>query len=241
MNTEIASISKNEYKDLIKRVVQDLQNLDKLTNKQKIEKNNDIKEMIKHYLNMSNNLDNRRNMLLGTTWNILTVLFLLATFIITIKTSLGADYIFLLIPIISVVSVLSIFSVAKIYEYHRQSGYRYPFLDIKEFSNKWKWFYYGNEPITKIDPNPGINKLNLNYVKNNEYFLLGLSNFIDNYTKETLKTELRENIIQLYLLQVHNFYKNKFLLRLNSIDLASYKWTTIMLIIAIIIDLILYI
>lgn len=42
---------------------------------------------------------------------------------------------------------------------------------------------------------------------------------MESYANATIDKELQDNIQQLYLLQVHNFYKNKFFLRLNKYDL----------------------
>lgn len=52
-------------------------------------------------------------------------------------------------------------------------------------------------------------------------YLKGLHYFVVNYSEETLDSELSDNIQQLYLLQVHNYYKNKFFLRLNNYDLLA--------------------
>lgn len=55
----------------------------------------------------------------------------------------------------------------------------------------------------------------------NEPYLRGLHAFLENYRVETLDTEIRNNIQQLYLLQVHNYYKNRFYLQLVSV----LKWS----------------
>jgi hypothetical protein len=49
-------------------------------------------------------------------------------------------------------------------------------------------------------------------------YLQGLEKLVAEYTEETIDTELQDNIIELYSLQVQNFYKNRFYLRLLKYD-----------------------
>ena len=44
-------------------------------------------------------------------------------------------------------------------------------------------------------------------------YLAGLRDFASNYCQETSDSELRDNVIQLYLRQVHSYYKNRWHLR----------------------------
>lgn len=110
-------------------------------------------------------------------------------------------------------------SILIIITYYFQSDFHYPFNDIEEFSNQWKWFYKGNKHIQKIKRCPLYTQKHKES-KSNIHYLEGLKLIVDNYTTENLDTDLRNNTIQLYLLQVHNYYKNKFYLQLANIR----KW-----------------
>lgn len=54
------------------------------------------------------------------------------------------------------------------------------------------------------------------------------------YTEETIDTELQDNIIQLYSLQVQNFYKNRFYLHLLKYD----RYTPLIILIMVLLYLI---
>lgn len=97
-----------------------------------------------------------------------------------------------------------------------QSYYKYPFTEYGRYANQWKWFYKGNEHITKIDRN--IFNKSKQLEKTKIPYLKGLNFFITNYATETLHDEIKSNAIQLFLLQVHNYYKNQFYLALINIQ-----------------------
>lgn len=120
-----------------------------------------------------------------------------------------------------------IFAIAKLQEYQAQSAFKYPFNN-SEYGNKWKWFYYANPFIKLINPDP-FQKEHKNQ-KNLLPYLEGPHLLIEIYGNETLDKKLHDNIQQLYLLQVHNYYKNKFFLRLNNYDLLANRVSFILLI-----------
>ena len=107
-----------------------------------------------------------------------------------------------------------------IVSYQCQSRFRYPFLKLKKFGNKWKWFYYANPHIQEISRKAVFPSKE--FEKTQKPYLEGLREFVKNYREETLDKELSDNIQQLYLLQVHNYYKNKFFLFLVHLRLWSF-------------------
>jgi hypothetical protein len=63
-----------------------------------------------------------------------------------------------------------------------------------------------------------------------EPYLRGLEAFAHNYMVEDTDRELVDNIQQLYLLQVHNYYKNRFYLQLIRIR----EWSIYVTIVALV-------
>ena len=57
------------------------------------------------------------------------------------------------IPVSLLLFILLVTSVIKLVIFDAQAKFRYPFLDY-EYSNKWKWFYYGNKYIQDISTRP---------------------------------------------------------------------------------------
>ena len=196
----------------------------------KKEKNEDIKSMITYYDGMTKTIEDRRTHSAEFAWQ-------------SIAVTITAFGIIFALPIISFIKLLillvlgeiTIISFIKIREYNAQSAYRYPFLKFNEYGNKWKWFYYGNEYIPKINSSPFIGEKEKNEDRLN--YLNGLKLFINKYSQETLDKEINDNILQLYLLQVHNFYKNRFYLRLQDYDQKTPEALLITIIIYLIIFL----
>ena len=201
--------------DIEQKIDNELQKLVTMDLEQKINRNEDIKKMISYYLEMTNEMDSRRNRFIEASWQTLTILIAASGLLFVLD-----------LPKLATISILLIFgvqivsSLIKIFEYQAQSGYDYPFKYTK-YSNQWKWFYYGNPFITKLNFNPCEQE---NSKQNNlQYYLEGLDFFVEKYRTETIDLELVSNIQQLFLLQVHNAYKNRFFLRLNKFDIWANK------------------
>ena len=204
------------YSDkLIEDIQNELNNFECLDLLKKKRINKDIKEMIVYYANITDQTETKRNRLIVSSWETLAVLVTASGVLISVD--FEKKY---LIPIVAIFLIQIIFVFLRLFEYQIQSGFKYPFLNSK-FGNKWKWFYYGNPFINKINPNPFQMKNRL--YENEVNYLEGLKLFIRNYKNEDLDSEIQNNIQQLYLLQVHNFYKNKFYLRLYKYnEIANY-------------------
>ena len=163
--------------ELKQSVEKSLTDLASLPEEKKKEKNKDIISMINYYDGLTKNIEDRRIRLSEISWQTLTISV----------TALGLIF---AIPLISALKILLlglfltfIFeAIAKIIEYQHQSHFRYPFLEYPEYGNKWKWFYYGNKYIPKINDNPLKPKNNIeNDLKN---FLKGLNLFVENYSSK---------------------------------------------------------
>lgn len=212
------SITNKELIKLKKESIQKLEEITQLKDSSKKNKNEDIKQMIKYYRNMLIEVDDRRTRLNDFNLQILlisvTALALLYTNYQKIFNGQLGNIIYLFI--IFILMVFALTSLVSIICFSYQSAFKYPFLELKEFGNKWKWFYLGNEEILRINTN--LNPFSKKNLKNSlEPYLRGLSIFLNNYEKEDLNKEITDNIQQLYLLQVYNYYKNQFYFQLNKI------------------------
>lgn len=205
------------------QVDQELKKLENVSDAELKRKNQEVKEMIQYYNQLTDNIENRRNKILSFTTQYIVVLLTASGFIISKQKELGELFWF----ITAFFSVQIISSIITLIYYVFQSYYRYPFLELKEYANKWKWFYYGNENILKLETNVFKKSKEIN--KTTIPYLSGLRFFISKFSTENEKDEIKDNIIQLYLLQVHNFYKNRFYLILVNIQKWSFIWSAIIL------------
>lgn len=182
-------------------------------------KNQDIKDMI-HYVNgMTSRVEDRRNRIYTSSLQFVAVLLTLCGIILALlRDGQSNQQVLILALAFFMPQVFFAFVIIVIYEL--QSRFRYPFLKLRKHSNVWKWFYYGNEEILKISRRPVLPSKNENLTT--LPYLKGLKVFVDNYRTETLDEEIADNIRQLYLLKVHNYYKNRFYLQLNMIRLWAH-------------------
>ena len=206
----------DKVSDMDEDVSVTLNNLTKLNKSELTRKNEDIKEMIGYYNNLTNSVEERRNKIYDFTLQYLAILLTASGIVYSYKDKIEGWVLLILATLIFIQSAGAIWIIIT---YEFQSKFRYPFLKLEKYANKWKWFYYGNPYILKIDRNVFIQSNNDE--KNKKPYLEGLKNFVANYSKEKLSDEISDNIQQLYLLQVHNYYKNQFYLSLVRIRLRS--------------------
>lgn len=209
-------------KDELERAISiELKALKGLNKAQKETKNKDILTMISYYNRLTEAVEVRRNQVHFHTLQLLAVsvggVGILLAQIGAIQGHWGNIVVaFALMPFVFLFGWFIVLSLISIAKYENQNGFKYPFLPLGSFgSNKWKWFYYGNPPILKI--NTRAFRPSNDFDRTLEPYMAGLSNFIRNYREETLDREIVDNIQQLYLLQVHNYYKNKWYLSLVSL------------------------
>jgi hypothetical protein len=203
-----------DIKEIVIDINNELKSLTSMPEEDIRRKNEEIKSMIHYFVDESNKMEDRRSKVSDSTWQ--TLGLIIAAFGILAAGNLIP---LLKIPIIFVLFFMLVTSIIKLIEFEAQSRFRYPFLNFPEYGNRWKWFYYGNKYITQTSESPF--NLNSTRIKKDEYsYVQGLKYFLGSYHKETIDSEISDNLLQLYLLQVHNFYKNKFYLRL----LKYNKW-----------------
>jgi len=222
-----------ELEQLKKGIDEEITSLSKLSIKEKNRKNKDIKSMIQHYLNLTDKMEERRTHIYNFTLQYLIICSTGAIFIFSHKNSID-DLMFYLIMAALIIQI--IFSVIIIIFHETQSAFKYPFRSGK-YGNKWKWFYYGNKSVSKIETMPVFPSKRPD--QTTIPYLEGLKEFIQNYKDETIDKELSDNIQQLYLLLVHNYYKNQFHSKLTEIRLWSIRLTVVSLLIITIIFIIL--
>lgn len=186
-------------------------------------KNEDIKKMIRYYNAMTDKIEDRRNRINSFNLQLLAISITGMVLIISQRadmqlTDLGR---FLFGTAILIISVLIISSLILSFLFEKQSLFRYPFLRLEKYgNNKWKWFYYGNKKILEINTNPVFRPKGTE--KTLKPYLNGLSDFIFNYKEENLEKEITDNVQQLYLLQVHDYFKSRFFLQLTRVRTISF-------------------
>lgn len=208
----------NTIKELSSQVSKQLEELVKLDVEQLKYKNKDIKDMINYYNDLTHKIEDRRVRIHNFSLQILAV-SLAALIIVVTSDQIKIDSDIKLILFSSTVViffVLIVFALVTSLFFIKQSSFRYPFLKLEGLGqNQWKWFYYGNKNIENISRNPICPTKD--QAKTHIPYLMGMEYFIRSYTGENPQEEIRNNIQQLYLLQVHNYYKNKFYLQLTKI------------------------
>lgn len=225
--------SSSNLKQLEKATFDKLDELRKLPDDAKRKKNEDIKEMIRYYNVMTDTIEDRRNRMHNFSLQLLAISITGLVFIISQSAriqmmDLGRVLFWVAILIVSVLIVSSLISS---FLFEMQSSFRYPFLDLEQHGNKWKWFYYGNKKILEINANPIFKSKGTE--KTLKPYLNGLTIFISNYNKENLEDEITDNIQQLYLLQVHNYFKNRFYLQLTKVRNVTFFAVLIIIVSAI--------
>jgi hypothetical protein len=228
---KLTNNEENVLKDLEGSITKELEGLTKLDNQTKKEKNDDIKTMIKYYIDMTNNIEDRRNRIYNFTLQLLSICLAGLGLIISQRKNIYPA-IFLPVTLFFLVQILG--SLLIVILYLMQSGFRYNFLEekLEKYGNKWKWFYYGNKEVRKLSANAIFKSKKFHDTV--KPYLSGLKNFVNNYKMENIDVEISENIQQLYLLLVHNYYKNRFYLQLNNIQKKSIILTIIFIIIGVI-------
>ena len=119
--------------------------------------------------------------------------------------------------------------------YYIQSAKKYPFnnteiIDAK-YSNQWKWFYHGHEDVNSM-PLTTLSFWEKNEEKTSEKYLSGLEKTINTHLSEKEEDEYVSAITQMYLLMVHNAYKNRFYLELINIQKYGGIFSVLILLVA---------
>jgi hypothetical protein len=176
-------------------------------------------ELIKYMHSLSSDMEQRRTAVYDDAVKRITIIVPLLTAVVTIVAN-QSKYLRYLIPVLGFGCIVFIFSIIIMIQYWVQSQSKYIFKDknIAKFGNSWKWFYYGNPHIVKIHTNHVSQRREaaetLNGVYNHEgvdAYMQGLLFMIHGYLGECSNSSarLQSNIQQLYLMQVHNYYKNR--------------------------------
>lgn len=210
----------NNYNETVKQI-------DKLNDEAKKEIYRETSELIEYYENMTSKAEDKRGSIHGSAVKSLNLIVAFLTLVITINVSNTAllpyfipIYVFASISLINALTIMSV--------YWMQSSCKYVSKDTRltEYGNYWKRFYYGNKEILKISTSlkknyfkvSGKNQNNAFDEASVEAYLCGLDFMVTKYVKETLNEKVENNIKQLYLMQVLNYYKNRYNMFLTSIN-----------------------
>ena len=224
MQNRITSMNADQqqrFDQLKKEVSEEVDSLKALSNDEKRSKNDNMISMIRHYIKMTDRVEDRRNGIHTFTLQMLAiwVAAIFVLFVLYFDEDIKINSV-LFGVIIAVLITQILFCLYHALIYYKQSSFRYAFLwsELGQYGNKWKWFYYGSEPIQRIATNTILESKSFNATV--EPFLESYRDFRHNYVVENLDSEITDNIQQLHLLRVHNYYKNKFYLQLTAIQ----KW-----------------
>lgn len=209
-----------------KEYKENMDNLKNLSNNQKKDIYKESFELIKYFENMTGKTEERRNSIYSTAVNSLNIIIGFLTLIISINISnenllpfFVPVYVFCAISIINELFVMVVFWM--------QSSSKYVSKDarLEKYGNYWKWFYYGNKYIPKISTSfkrflkvSGKNQNNAFDEESVEAYFDGLNYVVKQYKNETINEKAENNIKQLYLMQVINYYKNRYIMSLSSIN-----------------------
>ncbi len=216
--------SQAERRRLEHEVEEEIARLATLSEEEKSAKNHEVKSLIEYYHEMTSAIEDRRGSIYNFTLQYLVIL--LTALGVVIASQAGLRNWLLLIAVLLGLHIA--FSLAIIVVFEFQSWFRYPFLKLEKFGNKWKWFYYGNPYVLKISRRAIFPSTR--FERTQKPYLKGLKEFAEKYRTETLDQALTDNIQQLYLLQVHNYYKNQFYLALVRIRLWSLKCSVLVIV-----------
>ena len=127
-------------------------------------------------------METRRNTLHAHTLQLLAVSITGFGVLISQQNSIYSQWgnkgiVFFFMPLVLMLVSAILVSLLAIVLYEEQNGFRYPFLPLGTFgSNRWKWFYYGNPPITEIETRPILPSHDFHNTL--EPYMEGLKNFI---------------------------------------------------------------
>lgn len=133
--------------------------------------------------------------------------------------------------------------------YWKQSQSKYVFKDqrLQKYGNYWKRFYYGNQFILNIDATTENNKNGSGENLKSKYndksvmaYLQGLNYEILQFSSEKQTEMTINNIAHFYMLQVHNYYKNRQHMELVEINKRYNKYIIICTLACVIFNIFIY-
>ena len=213
-------------KDIIKNYDCQREKLKGLPKQAKEEIYDETSQLIEYFENMSSKAEERRSSIYNSAANNLNLIVAFLTLVVTVNIS-KTDLFLYFVPayIFAILSLVN--AIVLIIVFWMQSTCKYVTKDarLKDYGNYWKRFYYGNEYITNISTSLKIHSKVSGSDQNNAFdeesvaaYLQGLNFIMEEYVSEDIDTKIEKNIKQLYLMQVHNYYKNRYNLSLTKIN-----------------------
>ena len=236
----VESAIKNYYSK-----IKDIENLDKDSKENIYE---ETSQLIEYYEGMTGKVEDKRNSIYSSAVNRLSMIIAFLTLVFTVNFN-AVELLPYFIPVYVFFAISVINELLIIIVYWMQSSCKYVTKDVrlKDYGNYWKRFYYGNDNILDISTSLKSNLKTSGKSQNNafdeksvEAYVKGLNFMVDKYSKETLDQKVENNIKQLYLMQVHNYYKNRYNLSLASINNGFVVVKIVGVVIAIVVELIVF-
>ena len=210
---------KKSYEETAKKISE-------LNDGEKEEIYRETSELIEYYENMTSKAEDKRSSIYNSAINSSNLIIAFLTLVITVNVK-NSDLSLYFIPVYAFLGLSLLNALIVMIVYWMQSSCKYVTKDnrLKDYGNYWKRFYYGNEEILKISTSlknfnkvSGENQNNAFDEESVEAYLCGLNFMVKKFTNETINEKVENNIKQLYLMQVLNYYKNRYNMCLSSIN-----------------------
>lgn len=239
------------FKEIEKIYTEKIENIKKLSNEDKEKIYHETSNLIEYFNAMSDTAETKRTSIYNSALTRINLFLIFLTVIVTINISTGSSKLTqFFIPVYTVISISVIGELLTVFVYWIQSSSIYVSKDLRlmDYGNYWKRFYYGNPHILKISTSirecigkSGKNQNNVFKEEEVIEYMNGLNYEIEKFSNESLDEKVINNIQQLYLMQVHNYYKNRYNMKLATINNIFLVVKIIGAIVSIIISMIIFI
>ncbi|QCR21648.1 hypothetical protein [Pontibacter sp. SGAir0037] len=187
----------------------------------KVDKIKLLEGLIKHYLDLTKVLDQRRGDYFKAGLQLFTIALAGLGIVIRYISPSNLTIVGLISASIAIGLVIIIYTGFRIITtyYWQTKSDRYHFLkiDAKKLNylgNSWMWFYHGVPGVSKIPFTDNEKKKSAKDLESNKKgvlgYLEGAEAYFNNYIKASDKDIFIQHLRYTYLLLVHNAYKNKF-------------------------------
>lgn len=212
--------------DINSKINNELEKVKQLSKEKKKTIYEETTHLIEYYEKMSSEMENRRTDIYKQSVSKISILIPVFTTLIGINFKFPSC-VLLIVPLYVMFSISIINAIIIMVVYMLQSQSKYISKDVRlnDYGNYWKRFYYGNPDILKIDTSVKKFWRYTGYSNSNAYdekmvnaYVDGLAFTLKNYATESIDDMVEKNIIHSYLLQVHNYYKNRHQMTLAKIN-----------------------
>jgi hypothetical protein len=172
----------------------------------------DVKEMIDFVTKRGDAADAERFKYLQSSLQIIGFVLVVFSLVLTgldKSSGLSASVLVVILSVGLSLSVAVAGALIVILMYFAQARFRYPFIYYRQLGNAWRWFYYGN-----VKANTPEGEF---FYRNKEYqqtfaqnYASDLERYASRYVNDSPPEQILEDLRQLFLLNEHDRYKQRF-------------------------------